>query len=209
MSERLLRHRDYTFIIVRDPASWSPDHPDFGPWREVQAAIIDIGKICDAYERDGINVYFASKPFQKTICTDVKALAQAFQLSNPPQTRDLRASLRDAINYFVSRRGKRLGSNGELILVLLDETPEDQEGVIKELVYATRMMDQRPEHVANYELGVCFILVGLDPQAEAFLQFLDDNLENRGARHDIVDTRSWRDLRSKPIKQLLIDALMD
>ncbi len=153
MTEKLLRHRDYTFIIVRDPASWSPDHPDFGPWRETQSAIIDIARVCDVYERDGINVYYAAQPFQKTICTDVKTLAQAFQHTNPPQTRDLRASLRDAINYFVSRRTQRSGSNGELILVMLDETPEDQEGVIKELVYATRRMDQRPEHLANYELG--------------------------------------------------------
>jgi hypothetical protein len=209
MSEQLLRERDYTFILVRTAVSWDPDHALFVEWRAAISALIALAKVCSGYDRDGINAYLATDPFQKKVCGSVEDLTQLFNPKHPPQSTTLIPSLRDALNYHFARQTLTHATNGEIILILLDHIPNPEIELTTLLVNATKKFNDQDPKANPYPLGISFVLVGQDPDTETYLTFLDNELHTLGAKRDIVDARSWKSLRTKPIRETLLAALTD
>jgi hypothetical protein len=139
-TERLLRDRDFSFVLCRSIESWSVEHPLFPVWQSVQPAIIDLAKKCLSYDRNGINLYWASDPVQEYRCQNLANLAQMFQHKNPPITNNLLGALEKVITYYFSRRGWKLNVNGEIIIVLLDQVPPESEKI------AELMLDTIAKH---------------------------------------------------------------
>jgi len=203
MADKQLLKREYTFIFVREADSWQENHPNFLPWREAQGAIVELAKQCVKYDRSGIDIYFATTPPQRKRGGNVADLAKVFQVKTPPPANDLLSSLQAALdNHFANlEEGKK-----ETIIVVLDHLPNDQEGIIQCLVDATKKIDVEND---AYSLGISFILIGDDEEAKAFLNFLDDELEVRGATHDMVDAKGWMAIKNSSIEKFLLDALLD
>ncbi len=211
MSENnsLLKNRDYTFIFARSPESWSSSHPYYQHWVAAQIKIIDLAKHCQLLDNDGITVYFASSPFIKHTNTEVIKLAQLFQIKNPPETIDLVSSLQDAIDDYFQRRDAKKTKNGDIILVLIDKIPNDQESLINLIMNATEKIDLIPGTENSYELGISFLQIGEDPATKEYLTYLDDHLVEAGAKCDIVDTKLWYEIKQKSLRDILIQALVD
>ncbi|NEO50196.1 MAG: hypothetical protein F6K55_41390, partial [Moorea sp. SIO4A3] len=59
------------------------------------------------------------------------------------------------------------------------------------------------------ELAISFIQIGNDLQATKFLKILDDELQNAGAKFDIVDTVTIDQMEDMTLTEVLINAIID
>lgn len=73
------------------------------------------------------------------------------------------------------------------------------------------LFKQRAHIDHDQELAISFVQIGNDREASEFLKFLDDELENTGAKFDIVDTVSIDDIEDEnlTLKEVLIKAMTD
>lgn len=209
MSKLLLKNRDYTFIIARTPHTCSETDPYFLHWREAQTAIIKLAKKCQEYDPDGICIYDAVAPFIKYEKTDVTKIAEILQKKHPVPEIDAIAPLEDALSHYFARRESKQYNNGETILVLLDKKPLRSDRLTEIIIAATEKVNVRQETGHTYELAISFVQIGEDKNTAEFLEFLDDDLQKIGAKHDIVDAKKWYDLEQYSIHRLLEDALFD
>lgn len=91
-------------------------------------------------------------------------------------------------------------------VVFTDGEPDDKAAVQKLLVAESHKI------TADDQLVVLFVQVGSDPDATAFLKYLDDNLvkaDGTGAKFDIVDTKSQAEAEAFPSTVELLAAAID
>lgn len=203
MSEILLRNRDYTVILARNPADDGFAPPGLKQkWLAAQDAIVALAAQCEAFNPDGIAIYIASQPFKKYDSATSDMLVQLFKECSPTAPSDLAASLNAALeNYFSRKASGHTKENGEIIIAILDREPRERMTIVKGLVEATRKMET-PE-----ELGVMFAQVGDDLMAKGFLTALDDDLEMAGACFNIADTTVLTEVEPDKISEFLLNAL--
>ncbi|MEG4807587.1 hypothetical protein QUA82_08205 [Microcoleus sp. F8-D3] len=209
MPANLLEDRDYTIIIARSDASRDPQHSWYQEWIEAQASLIDLAKKCQEFDSDGITVYEASTPLWKYKNSKVARLAEILQRQNTepdsakPAVINLEEALKETFSdYFASKTNHR-GKKGAIIVAVLDRTPENTAAVTEILVSAANTIDK------DEEIGVSFIQIGDDLKTREFLTDLDTNLQGRGARFDIVDTKFWHEIKRSSVVQFLIGAIND
>ncbi len=207
-TERLLRDRDFSFVLCRSIESWSSEHPLFSVWQSVQPSIIDLAKKCLSYDRNGINLYWASEPVEEHRSESLASLAQMFQKKNPPITNNLLGALEKVITYFFSRRDWKLNVNGEIVIVLLDQVPPESERIVELMLDTSQKLGTESEELRDYELGILFIQVGENESVRQFLSFLDNDLEKLGA-HDLIDAKPWEYIRQTSLSAFLEGALTD
>ena len=209
MPANLLEDRHYTIIIARSDASRDPQHPWYGEWVEAQASLIDLAKKCQEFDTDGITLYEASTPMWKYKNSNVARLAEILQRQNtePDSAKPTAIHLEEALketfsDYFASQTNAK-GKKGAIIVVVLDEKPEKAAAVAEIIVSATNKIDK------DEEIGLSFIQIGDDLKTREFLTDLDTNLQDRGARFDIVDTKFWHEIKRSSVVQFLIGAIND
>ncbi len=59
------------------------------------------------------------------------------------------------------------------------------------------------------ELNFSFLQVGEEEAATKFLGLLDDKLKQAGAKHDIVDTKTIKQMEDRPLSEFLLEAVQD
>lgn len=207
-TERLLRDRDYSFVMCRNIESYDPNHPFFSDWRMAQSSIVELGKKCLTYDRNGLNLYWASEPVEKIKCSDLKGLANMFQAKQPLLMNNLAGAIDEVFTYFFSRRGWKADMNGEIVIVLIDHLPPESETVVETLLDASHKMGDKKEHDTNFEFGMTFIQIGDDPRVAQFITYLDSNIVELGGK-DLVDAKHWHMMRKMTLAQLLQEALTD
>jgi hypothetical protein len=209
MPANLLEDRDYTIIIARSDASRHHQHPWYQEWIEAQASLIDLAKKCQQFDSDGITLYEASTPMWKYKNSNVARLAEILQRQNtePDSAKPTEINLEEALkatfsDYFANKtEGK--GKKGAIIVAVLDQKPAQVAAVAEIIVSAANKIDK------DEEIGVSFIQIGDDLETREFLTDLDTNLQDRGARFDIVDTKFWHEIKRSSVVQFLIGAIND
>ncbi|MBD1811051.1 hypothetical protein NDA07_04305 [Microcoleus vaginatus DQ-U2] len=209
MPANLLEDRDYTIIIARSDASRDPQHPWYEDWIEAQASLIDLAKKCQEFDSDGITLYEASTPMWKYKNSTVGRLAEILQRQNtePDSANPTATNLEEALkasfsDYFANKKDGK-GKKGAIIVAVLDEKPEQVAAVAEIIVGAANKIEK------DEEIGVSFIQIGDDLETREFLTDLDTNLQGRGARFDIVDTKFWHEIKRSSVVQFLIGAIND
>ncbi|MBD1826636.1 hypothetical protein NDI47_18300 [Microcoleus vaginatus GB1-A2] len=209
MPANLLEDRDYTIIIARSDASRDPHHPWYEEWVEAQASLIDLAKKCQEFDSDGITLYEASTPMWKYKNSNVGRLAEILQRQNtePDSANPTATNLEEALkasfsDYFANKKDGK-GKKGAIIVAVLDEKPEEVAAVAEIIVGAANKIEK------DEEIGVSFIQIGDDLKTREFLTDLDTNLQGRGARFDIVDTKFWHEIKRSSVVQFLIGAIND
>ncbi len=209
MPANLLEDRDYTIIIARSDASRDPQHPWYEDWVEAQASLIDLAKKCQQFDSDGITVYEASIPMWKYKNSNVARLAEILQRQNTeqdsekPTTIHLEEALKETFSDYFANKANATGKKGAIIVAVLDQKPENTAGIAESLVTAANKIEK------DEEIGVSFIQIGDDVKTREFLTDLDTNLQGRGARFDIVDTKFWHEIKRSSVVQFLIGAIND
>lgn len=209
MSINLLNDRDYVIILARSGASREQHHPLYEHWLAAQASLIDLAKKCQELDSDGLTVYEASTPFWKYENTDVKRLAEILQRQNttPDPANltkiNLQAALSDALSDYFKRKASPKAKKGAIIVVVIDEKQEDGK-LVSEMIINTANKITKDE-----EIGISFIQIGEDLETRDFLTYLDNNLQQVGAKFDIVDANFWQEIKKSSIVQFLIGAIHD
>ncbi|MEG4987863.1 hypothetical protein QUB08_19115 [Microcoleus sp. BR0-C5] len=209
MPNNLLEDRDYTIIIARSDASRDPQHPWYEEWVEAQASLIDLAKKCQELDSDGITVYEASTPMWEYKNSNVARLAEILQRQNTqpesasPTAINLEEALKASFSDYFANKTDGKGKKGAIIVAVLDEKPEQVAAVAEIIVSAANKIEK------DEEIGVSFIQIGDDLKTRKFLTDLDTNLQGRGARFDIVDTKFWHEIKRSSVVQFLIGAIND
>lgn len=209
MATNLLHDRDYVIILARSGASREQNHPLYEHWLAAQASLIDLAKKCQELDSDGLTVYEASTPLWKYENTDVKRLAEILQRQNttPDPANLIKISLQealsDALSDYFKRKASPKAKKGAIIVVVIDEKQEDGK------LLAETIINTANKVAKDEEIGISFIQIGEDVETREFLTYLDNNLQQVGAKFDIVDTKFWQEIKRSSIVQFLIGAIHD
>ena len=209
MATNLLNDRDYIIIIARSGVSREQSHPLYEHWLAAQASLIDLAKKCQELDSDGLTVYEASTPLWKYENTDVKRLAEILQRQNttPDPANltkiNLQEALSDALRDYFQRKASPKAKKGAIIVVVIDEKQEDGKLVAETIINTANKITK------DEEIGISFIQIGEDLETREFLTYLDNNLQQVGAKFDIVDANFWQEIKKSSIVQFLIGAIND
>lgn len=145
-------------------------------FKEVEEMALGIASECAAFDSDGIDIITFGKgaQLQKGVTPDKVALAFAGGANG-------RSTDTHTLVEMAAARQKETGKP-TVCIVFTDGDATDREATANAIVKATQSMG------ADEELSFGFVQVGDDPGATEFLSFLDDGLQKRGAKYDIVDT---------------------
>jgi uncharacterized protein with von Willebrand factor type A (vWA) domain len=201
----MLEERDYTLIIDKSGSMSTPDQPgNRTRWQAAQESTLALARKCEQFDPDGITVYLFSGRFKRYDNVTSDKVDQIFRENDPSGTTDLAGVLKDATDSYLKR--KKSGEtkpNGEIILVITDGEPDDRKAVMRVIIEASRQIDR------DEELAISLIQVGKDQTATKFLKVLDDELQNAGAKFDIVDTVTLDDMEGFTLSEVLLNAIND
>ncbi|MBJ7901550.1 MAG: VWA domain-containing protein [Cyanobacteria bacterium RI_101] len=205
MESPILENRDYTLMIDKSSSMATSDQPG-GPtrWELAQASTIALAQKCETIDPDGITVYLFSGRFRRYDNVTADKVAKIYADNEPMGRTDLASVLQDALdNYFQRKAQGQTKANGETILVITDGEPTDHKAVIRLILDASNQVE------TDEELTISLIQVGHDKQATQFLKALDDQLQQAGAKFDIVDTITIEDMAGMSLSDVLIKAITD
>jgi Mg-chelatase subunit ChlD len=98
---------------------------------------------------------------------------------------------------------KRWKEKQQLILVLTDGEPQDRGEVAQVIIDATKKMER------DEQAAILFLRVGQDTAAKAFLDSLDNDLQSKGAKFDIVDCDDLDTVAGKSLQDVVNKAFND
>ena len=196
--------RNYTLIV--DASGSMSTHDGFkglSRWAEAEQAVATFAEKCADFDPDGIDLYFFADRYRKhKNLANTKKVARLFKRRSPGGTTNLVDPLDEALETFFKKHS-RDESYAETIVVIGDGTPNSPHGVKTVLVQATKRLSD------GESLAILFLQVGQDSGATRFLQELDDDLESRGAKYDIVDTKTAASIEILGVEKALLDAIFD
>lgn len=201
----LIQNRDYTLIIDKSQSMSTQDQEEGkSRWEAAQESTYALAKKCEEFDPDGITVYLFSSRFRRYDEVTSDKVAQIYTENDPMGKTNLVEVLEDAIeNYFQRKAAGETKPNGETFLIITDGEPEDRKGVIRLIIETSRRLDR------DDEIGISLIQVGDDPKVTEYLKALDDQLLDAGAKFDIVDTITMKDMGNRPLSEVLLRAITD
>ena len=203
--DSVLENRDYTLMIDKSSSMATADLPGGKTrWQIAQESTLALAQKCEAIDPDGITVYLFSGRFKRYDNVKSDKVASIYAENEPMGRTDLASVLQDGLsNYFQRKAAKQTKANGETFLVITDGEPTDHKAVIRTIIEAANQIDR------DEELAISLIQVGHDKKAMAFLKTLDDQLQEAGAKFDIVDTITVEDMQDMNLSDVLLKAITD
>ena len=201
----MLENRDYTLIIDRSSSMSTLDQPEGrSRWAVLEECTLALARQCEEFDLDGLTVYFFSHHFKRYRNITSSKVKQIFQENEPQGSSNLCVVLQDAINNHFQRKAvEQTKAKSETIIVITDGEPDNRMGVTDVIVEASQRMER------DEELAVSFIQVGSDPKVSRFLKSLDNQLQDIGAKFDIVDTVTIDDMKNMTLRDVLLNAIVD
>lgn len=199
----------YDFIVLIDKSGSMSETDCPGNksrWEYAQEYAESIAREAGKHDANGIDVVvFAGTP---KLYAGVKAdkVKEIFTENSPSGSTDTAAALKLVFDGYNARKA---AANAEapakpiIVICITDGAPSDQNAVDKVLV------DHANSLAEDAETGVTFVQIGKDPQARAFLKHLDDNLQSKGAKFDIVDCKNEEEMDKISIVDILEMAIAD
>lgn len=208
MSESLLKNRDYAVILAKNPSENTQRSPLLiDRWQAASASMVALASKCSEFDPDGITVYVAADSIAKHEHVKDERIAllfQKFQEAAPPATSKLAEALQTALDdYFARKAAGQSKENGEILIVVTDEEPQERQVVVRAIVDATRKMDR------DEELGIGLAQIGEHSLTKGFFTALDEDLHRAGAKFDIVDTQVLETIEVDSLSQFLLDIIHD
>jgi hypothetical protein len=199
----LLQDRDYTIIIDRSGSMAEKDGGNVSRWKLAQEGATALAAKCEEFDKDGITVYDFSSSHERHENVTAARVADVFK-KDPQGSTNLSGVLQHAFdNYFARKTAGKTQVNGELIVVVTDGVPDDQNAVKRTIIEASKKMER------DAELAVTFLQIGKDAQATTYLRTLDDDLVAQGAKFDIVDTKTAAEADGMSFVEFLTAAIND
>lgn len=163
-------------------------------WTTVLKAASRLADGVEDLDPDGLDVYTFASRVKKLGNANSQGITDLFAKQAPFGSTNLAGLLNLVLRPWQPEKPTTL-------LVITDGEPDDQEAAAKELILATQKMS------AETQLAVSFVQVGDDPSATEFLHFLDDELVERGAKFDVVDTVTVHGFGDRSLEEVLMEAI--
>ncbi|MFM7439442.1 MAG: vWA domain-containing protein [Snowella sp.] len=201
----ILENRDYTLMIDKSSSMATSDTPNGKTrWEIAQESTVALAKKCEEIDPDGITVYLFSGRFRRYDNVTSEKVSRIYTENEPMGRTDLASVLEDGLeNFFQRKAANQTKANGETFIIITDGEPTDRKALIRLIIEATQKIDR------DEELAISLIQVGQDKKATAFLKALDDQLQNAGAKFDIVDTVTIEDMQGMSLTEILLNAITD
>ncbi len=202
-----LKNRDYTIVLDKSGSMSGDDTPTRqSRWDYAKESVSAIAHKLNEYDPDGITLIPFGSSFKRYDNATPAKLQDIYAEHSPMGSTVLAPVLQNVFeNFLANKKAGKLKSNGEICLVITDGQPSDQELVANTIVNFTKQLDN-----GDGEFGICFMQIGHDKDATKFLNFLDDELvSKRGAKFDIVDTKTIDQVEQLGLTETLIAALTD
>lgn len=202
--ENFLDNRDYTLIIDQSASMRLKDQRNRrSRWEVIKEITYGLAIECTAIDTDNITVYTFADEFTRYDHVTESKVKQIFDEQEPKfGGTNLSYVLKDALNnYFERKKSSRNKKNGEVILVITDGKPDNEQLVEKVIIEATKKIEV-PE-----ELGISFIQIGYDREASEFLEYIDVDLIDNGAIHDICHTVPYDKVKNQSFKEIIYNAI--
>lgn len=199
--EEDLMKRNFVLAIDRS-GSMGEVEKGMSRWDTAKESTIAIAKKCCELDSDGIDLFFFNASFKEHNNVTVEVAQQLFKDTEPMGGTDFVPFLEKAFkNHF------KQSDKPTTILVITDGEPsngsEGQKAVAKLIIDAANKIE------ADGDLSISFFQVGSDPAATRFLRALDDDLQKAGAKFDIVDTKTFKELENMSIVDALLASIND
>lgn len=205
--QSLMENRDYTLIIDTSGSMATKDEKGGrSRWAAMQESTFALASKCEEFDPDGITVYMFSTDFERYENVTASKVTEIFKKNDPFGSTDLASVLKHATDSYIARKQKGESKpNGETILVVTDGAPDDREKVKEVIISASNEIDR------DEELAISLIQIGTDIEATEFLKQLDDDLQKAGAKFDICDTVTMKDIEEKKtrLNEVLLKAITD
>ena len=192
---------EYDFIICIDQsgsmASPSPTMKGKNLWEEAEEFTVGLAHFADKVDDDGLTVITFNSNVDVVDGVHAADVAKVFKEHTPMGG--------TATNKALDAAFKKHFSIGKpsIVFVLTDGQPNDPDAVADSIIEATKKISK------NEELAIQFIQLGDDKGAAKFLTSLDDDLEAKGAKFDIVNALPREEAEGYTIEQLLWLAIND
>lgn len=192
---------EFDFIILLD-ASGSMSSPSTRfagktRWQEGQELILGLAGVLGQYDSDGIDVITFGQSVSLFEGVTSDKVASVFATVSPYGGTPTAAALQLVVD-----KQAATGKN-TVAIVLTDGEPNVQADVESVIVGAANALEK------DEALTFLFVQVGNDTGAAAFLQYLDNDLQKKGAKFDIVDTLSAADAEALSPLDLINHAIND
>lgn len=203
---------DFKILIDKSGSMGASDCREGSRWKQAHVWSKTIAYICSQYDSDGIDIYmFDTNVTSYKNVTDAK-VDEIFRKISPGGGTELVPAIKEALpEYFggsskgffgMFKKAKVVKRTKPVILVIFtDGEPYDKSETMTAIIDITKQISSRKE------VGFTFLQVGNDSGARQFLKLLDDDLESRGAKFDIVDTVSFTESQNMSAEDILLGAL--
>lgn len=166
-------------------------------WQECAETAVSLARFLEPVDADGLTLITFNSSVQVYDNQTADKLDALFASEQPGGSTNLGAALEQAF-------AKKFGSGKPtLVFVFTDGEPDSRTAAENAIVNAANKLN------ADEELAVQFVQIGDDAGAAAFLQHLDDNLQGKGAKFDIVNTLKREEAEGLTVEQLCWQALND
>lgn len=201
-----LKNRDFVLLIDKSGSMTTKDVGNgWSRWKAVRESTKAIAEKISEFDPDGITVMTFAATTKKWENVTPSKVDDIFSEGDPMGGTALAPALKEIFADFTKR--KKAGTtkaNGEMLICITDGSPDDEDQVANEIVKFANTLEN-PDN----EYGIAFLQIGKDEAASKFLQRLDDGLAKAGAKHDIVDTKTFDEVEKLGLTETLLAALND
>lgn len=193
---------EYDFVLAIDAsgsmAGSSTRYPGKSLWEEGQEFALGLAGILEKYDDDGIDVItFGGTNVRVFEGVTGAKVAEIFRTVSP-----YGGTPTDQLVTKIAERQRARGKKA-VAIILTDGAPSSPGATVQALIAASNGLG------ADEDLTFLFVQVGQDPGITAYLQQLDDGLQAKGAKFDIVDTVSGADAENIDPLELVNKAIND
>jgi hypothetical protein len=206
LSVQLLANYNLELIVDESMSMQTMDCPGFmSRWNWCGAQAHDLANQLTPFVPKGLTITEFAREYGVHPNASAQNIADLFD--NPEFQRGTRLAepLSDRLNNYFARRKR--GTKPMLIAIITDGVPVpkvEPQMVIDTLIDASKhMQDPHEVTVVFFQIG------GNDYKGKRYLQDLDDNLVNYGARYDIVRIVSFDHLQQVGLARALLDSIQD
>ena len=172
--------RDYALLLDASGSMSIKDCDGKARWNAAEESTMALATKVEGLDPDGIDIYVFNRAIKTHKGVSADKVGQIFKESEPFGGTDTAGVLESLFSSWRANNKKPLTA-----LIITDGQPDDTAKVEKAIINVTKEMD------ADEQLALSFLQIGKDTEAKAFLEYLDDDLVGKGAKFDIVDTKSF------------------
>lgn len=202
MTNEELAKRDYAIAIDRSGSMGTPHKHGKTRFQYAQEQTEALARKCAEFDSDGIDVYFFNNTVKSFEGVTPEKVSQIFKESGPSGGTATDLVLKEVFDKYFKKKASGSAKPVTLI-VITDGEPNDQNAVASAIVAASKKID------VDEEIAITFIQAGDDPSARRFLESLDNDLQAKGAKFDIVDTKNESEMDNMSLEDILVAAISD